>query len=83
MRSEPESLSFLSNLPLIDHEIREGGEFELSADDPPVAYIMDGADRTFLSSWTEPRTRTSLAKHRTRLSSSSMAVGPVVAGAPP
>lgn len=35
---------FLSNLPLIDHEIRRSGDFEVSSECPPVVYVMDGAD---------------------------------------
>lgn len=30
---------FLSHLPLIDREVRESGVFEVSAEDPPVAYL--------------------------------------------
>lgn len=30
---------FLSHLPLIDRELRDSGVFELSAEDPPVAYL--------------------------------------------
>ncbi len=30
---------FLSHLPLIDRELRDSGLFELSAEDPPVAYL--------------------------------------------
>jgi len=34
---------FLSSLPLIDHEIRNSPEFEISGKHPPVAYIKQGA----------------------------------------
>lgn len=34
---------FLTSLPLIDHEIRNSSEFEISEIHPPVAYIKDAA----------------------------------------
>jgi len=36
---------FLSNLPLIDSELRESTELELSQDDPPIAYLTDDLAR--------------------------------------
>ena len=35
---------FLSSFPLIDHEVRQSGDFDVLTDYPPVAYLMDGLD---------------------------------------